>query len=208
MRLPCFESYTFDLGLGFERVREFTLPVAVGIPLRSRADLTPATGYAQVEIDLSGTTPETRALSWALDQREGDAEGGIQPDEEENGVEPRTGDRPVRPTKSVQRLWDRPVELRSKAKALRTLETQSLGGACQHGVYGERDLWQRIGAVRTGGARPPTPLMVLLIDEHGSGEMSREPLPAWREKADPSSHDDVASTRGSAWCSPATARYD
>ncbi len=62
-----FESYTFDPGLGFESVREFTVPVVVGLRLGSRSDLTLASGYAQVEMSATDVPTPSPSLTGPLD---------------------------------------------------------------------------------------------------------------------------------------------
>lgn len=60
-----FEAYTFGEGLGFDELRELTVPVVASVQLSERADLTLASGFAQVAMDLS--SGGTRTLSGALD---------------------------------------------------------------------------------------------------------------------------------------------
>ena len=60
-----YEGFTFGQGLGFDALRELTVPVVATFPLGGRADLTLASGFASVEMDLASGV--TRSLSGLLD---------------------------------------------------------------------------------------------------------------------------------------------
>ena len=60
-----YEAFTFGSGLGFDALREMTVPVVAATPVGQRASLTLATGFARVEMDLA--SGGTRSLSGLLD---------------------------------------------------------------------------------------------------------------------------------------------
>lgn len=60
-----FEAYSFGEGLGFDALRELTVPFVANIALGERADLTVASGFARVDMDLA--SGETRSLSGLVD---------------------------------------------------------------------------------------------------------------------------------------------
>ena len=60
-----YEGFTFGQGLGFDALREMTVPLVATFALGHRTDVTLASGYARVEMDLAAG--ETRSLSGLLD---------------------------------------------------------------------------------------------------------------------------------------------
>ncbi len=60
-----YEGFDFDPGLGFEALRQMTAPVVVDAPFGARTDVTVATGFAMVEMDMADGS--SRSLSGLID---------------------------------------------------------------------------------------------------------------------------------------------
>lgn len=60
-----YEGYTFGSGTAFDALAQMTVPVVADIPFGGRADLTVATGFAMVEMDL--VDGSSRSLSGLID---------------------------------------------------------------------------------------------------------------------------------------------
>ncbi len=62
-----FESYNFDPGLGFGRIRQLTIPVGISVPIGRRTSLALSGGYSVVELTADGATGASDAIYGPLD---------------------------------------------------------------------------------------------------------------------------------------------
>ena len=62
-----FESYNFDPGLGFGRIRQLTIPVGISVPIGRRTSLALSGGYTIVELTTDGATRASDAVFGPLD---------------------------------------------------------------------------------------------------------------------------------------------